>query len=92
MNKGLITLVITVFCLSAGNISAQNQMVRLSGGKEITLAAAFEQIEEQTRFSVDYNESAIDIKRKVSNVKDSVRLDQLLGMILASLMNSTVPT
>lgn len=24
MNKGLITLVITVFCLSAGNISAQN--------------------------------------------------------------------
>lgn len=82
MNKGLITLVITVFCLSAGNISAQNQMVRLSGGKEITLAAAFEQIEEQTRFSVDYNESAIDIKRKVSNVKDSVRLDQLLGMLL----------
>lgn len=82
MSKRLITLTLAILFIFATDLSAQNQTVRLSGDKEITLEAAFGQIEEQTGLSVDYNEADIDVSRKVRNVREPMRLDRLLGTLL----------
>lgn len=73
--KNLKTLVFSVSLLWAGSGYAQQQEVRFSQ-KTMTLQEIFEQIEEQTPLSVDYNSSRVTDaarQRRVNVEKGSVR-------------------
>lgn len=52
-------LIVLSFILSVPHAVAQNQQVQLTGAN-LTLRAAFKQIEQQTRMSVDYDAKMID--------------------------------
>lgn len=62
-------------------INAQNQEVKLSG-VNITLKKAFEQIEQQTGLSVDYDAKAIDVGKVVSTPPKADKLSVILNHLL----------
>jgi TonB-linked SusC/RagA family outer membrane protein len=62
-------------------VQAQNQKVSFSQ-KQITLRAAFEEIEKQTNLTVAYNESGVDVNKIISvDIKDKP-VSQVLNDIL----------
>lgn len=63
------------------SIQAQNQTVTLSG-KNLTLQAAFEQIEQQTNLSIDYDANTIDVNRKIQTVPSTGQVSSVLKQIL----------
>ena len=73
--------IIGALSLGSSFVFAQNQQVRLSGNN-LTLKAAFKQIEQQTKLFVDYNTQDVNDSRVIKKVPvgDNVKnvLEQLL--------------
>ena len=73
--------IIGALSLGSSFVFAQNQQVRLSGSN-LTLKAAFKQIEQQTKLFVDYNTQDVNDSRVIKKVPagDNVKnvLEQLL--------------
>lgn len=61
--------------------NAQNQKVQLSGAN-LTLKAAFKQIEQQTEMSVDYDAEVINTSRQVPTVTKTLTVNELLKQLL----------
>lgn len=62
-------------------VYAQQQPVRLSG-QNLTLKAAFKQIEQQTGMSVDYDARVLDTSRPVTGVPDSAPVEEVMRLLL----------
>lgn len=77
-SRTLITLLLFAFVLVA---EAQNQRVQLSG-TGLSLRAAFEQIEKQTKMSVDYDANIIDTSRLAPQVAGDTSIDNLMKVLL----------
>lgn len=60
---------------------AQNQPVRLTG-QNLTLRAAFKQIEQQTKLSVDYDAKIIDTSRLVPGIPDVATVEEVMKLLL----------
>lgn len=60
--------------------NAQNQKVQLSGAN-LTLKAAFKQIEQQTEMSVDYDAEVINTSRQVPAVVKTLTVNELLKQL-----------
>ena len=76
-----VFLALTVAVLFPAVAFAQDQMVKLSGEK-ITLAEAFDQIEQQTDLSIDYDAASIDAGIIVSVPQERGRVSYILGRLL----------
>ena len=76
-----VLLALTVAVLFPAAAFAQDQMVKLSG-ERITLAAAFDQIEQQTDLSIDYDAASVDASLVVSAPQDKGRVSDILGRLL----------
>ena len=63
------------------SLQAQNQTVTLSG-KNLTLKAAFEQIEQQTNLSIDYDANTIDVNKKIQTIPPTGQVSNVLNQIL----------
>lgn len=61
--------------------NAQTQKVQLSG-TNLTLKAAFKQIEQQAKLSVDYDARTIDTSRLVKGVLEEMPVEQLMKLLL----------
>lgn len=72
--------VVLALLLLAPWANAQNQKVQLNG-KNLTLKAAFKQIEEQTKMSVDYDAEVINTSRQVTSVSKEMTVDELLKQL-----------
>lgn len=77
-SRTLITFLLFAFALVA---EAQNQRVKLSG-TAISLRAAFEQIEKQTKMSVDYDANIIDTSRPAPLVAGETSVNDLMKILL----------
>ena len=62
--RSILIMVLSTFCMMA---YSQQQQVRLSGSN-LTLKAAFKQIEQQTKMSVDYNVQDVDDTKVIKNM------------------------
>lgn len=80
--KYLLRLLFVLFLFfSAQQLSAQNQKISLPTGS-FTLKTAFTEIEKQTRMSVDYDETIINLNKKLTlNVK-GMPLSDVLNLLL----------
>jgi TonB-linked SusC/RagA family outer membrane protein len=67
--------------LPAESVSAQNQKITLPQ-KQITLRAAFEEIEKQTDLTVAYNEAVINVNRSISVNISAKSLPEAMNAIL----------
>lgn len=76
-----IFLIVFLLLLSASFAKAQNQQVQLSG-TNLTLRAAFKQVEQQTGMSVDYDAKMIDTNRLAPVVSEKVSVEQLMTRLL----------
>ncbi|MDR0680485.1 MAG: SusC/RagA family TonB-linked outer membrane protein, partial [Dysgonamonadaceae bacterium] len=75
-------LALFLFMLPASlTIQAQNQKITLPQ-KQITLRAAFEEIEKQTGLTVVYNEAVINVNRNISVNVSEKSLPETMGAIL----------
>nr|WP_129734730.1 TonB-dependent receptor [Parabacteroides goldsteinii] len=78
-------ILITLLLLASASLAeAQNQKVRLTG-TGITLRSAFEQIEKQTKMSVDYDAKIIDTSRPVQVISE----EQPVGNVMKQLLLNT---
>lgn len=66
MVKAILLIVLTGCCILTA--TAQNQKVRLSGNKSITLKKAFRQIEKQTKMFVDYNARDVNDQQIITHI------------------------
>lgn len=66
MVKAILLIVLTGCCILTA--TAQNQKVRLSGNKSITLKKAFRQIEKQTKIFVDYNARDVNDQQIITHI------------------------
>ena len=71
-------MVLSTFCLMA---YSQQQQVRLSGSN-ITLKAAFKQIEQQTKMFVDYNDQDVNDTKVITNVPKANALKSVIEELL----------
>ena len=71
----VILTFLPVLCLSA-----QNQMLRFTSA-QMKVRDAFSRIEKQSGFTIAYNESVLDVERKVS-LKDSCTVNEAMRSIL----------
>ena len=76
-----VLLALTVAVLFPAAAFAQDQMVKLSG-ERITLAEAFDQIEQQTDLSIDYDAASVDASLIVSAPQEKGRVSDILGRLL----------
>jgi TonB-linked SusC/RagA family outer membrane protein len=79
INKYKVTFLTLFICLVAGN--AQNQKITLPKGT-ITIQQIFQEIEKQTDLSVDYNQSRLDVSRKINPSSTTVSLSAILNDVL----------
>ena len=77
-------LIALLLLASASLAEAQNQKVWLTG-TGITLRSAFEQIEKQTKMSVDYDAKIIDASRPVQVISE----EQPVGNVMKQLLQNT---
>ena len=76
-----VLLALTVAVLFPAAALAQDQMVKLSG-ERITLAEAFDQIEQQTDLSIDYDAVSVDAGIVVNVPLERGRVSDILGRLL----------
>lgn len=78
-----ISRLVILLTFSAGSVFTygQHQQVRLSGNN-LTLKAAFKQIEQQTKLFVDYNVSDIDDSRKLATLPQGENVKDVLEELL----------
>ena len=76
-----VLLALTAAVLFPAAAFAQDQMVKLSG-ERITLAEAFDQIEQQTDLSIDYDAASVDASLIVSAPQEKGRVSDILGRLL----------
>lgn len=79
--KIIYSLLFIVFLILPFSIKAQNEIVTLSG-RNITLKSAFEQIEKQTKLSIDYDANIIDVNQKIKSVPTSDKVSTVLDLLL----------
>lgn len=79
--KQIFILLLSILLILPIGLSAQNQMVKLSG-KNISLNTAFDQIEKQTGLSVDYDSKVIDVKKTISIPTKELALKDLMAILL----------
>ncbi len=73
--------IIGVLSLGGPFVFAQNQQIRLSGNN-LTLKAAFKQIEQQTKLFVDYNTQDVDDSRIIKKVPAGNNVKNVLEQLL----------
>lgn len=74
-------LIVLSFILSVPHAVAQNQQVQLAGSN-LTLRAAFKQIEQQTRMSVDYDAKMIDTSVAAPAISKTTTVDEVMELLL----------
>lgn len=74
--------IIGALSLGSSFVFAQNQQVRLSGSN-LTLKAAFKQIEQQTKLFVDYNTQDVNDSRVIKKVPAGNNVKNVLEQLLA---------
>ncbi|MCD8270346.1 MAG: carboxypeptidase-like regulatory domain-containing protein [Parabacteroides sp.] len=74
----MITFILSAFAPLA---NAQNQKVRLSG-TGLSLRSAFEQIEKQTKMSVDYDAKILDTSYPVPQISKEMAVNDLMKVLL----------
>lgn len=82
-NKLRCFLAMIVLCLPAVSLTAQNKPVTLKG-EAITVGAVLAQIEQQTGYILEYNDTNIDTDRTVNVDKTNVTTAELLKSIFPS--------
>lgn len=80
--------IIGALSLGSSFVFAQNQQVRLSGNN-LTLKAAFKQIEQQTKLFVDYNTQDVNDSRVIKKVPAGDNVKNVLEQLLEG-MNCSV--
>lgn len=83
-NRSIIlikVLFLIIFSLTSQVGSAQNQKIQLIG-ENLTIKAAFEQIEKQTQMSIDYEQFSIDITKQIPKSLKQGNLELVLTQIL----------
>ena len=73
--------IIGALSLGSSFVFAQNQQVRLSGSN-LTLKAAFKQIEQQTKLFVDYNTQDVNDSRVIKKVPAGNNVKNVLEQLL----------
>ena len=73
--------IIGALSLGSSFVFAQNQQVRLSGSN-LTLKAAFKQIEQQTKLFVDYNTQDVNDSRVIKKVPTGNNVKNVLEQLL----------
>lgn len=82
MNKPFIyALLILCLFIFPWKIQAQNEKVKLSGSN-ITLKTAFEQVEKQTGFSVDYDTKTIDVTKVTTPPLKELTISEMMDFLL----------
>lgn len=82
MRKPLRLLLTVLLCFGGFMpANAQNRYVTMEGGIT-SLLSVFHQIEAQTGFSVDYDESIIDVRKKVPAPSGTMTVETLLDQVL----------
>jgi len=76
--KWLFLLIFTIY-FQVGR--SQNQKVTLSGDS-LTLRSAFNQIEKQTKMTIDYEAYTFDTNKKISNSIKTAKLSDMLSKLL----------
>ena len=76
-----VTQIVFALFLFVSLANAQNQKVQLSGAN-LTLKAAFKQIEQQTKTSVDYDAEVINTFCQVPTVTKTLTVNELLKQLL----------
>ena len=76
-----------LFVLSANQNFAQNQSVKITG-TNLTLKNIFQQIESQTSLSVGYDESTLDVQRKIKGEVKGTVLKYVMNSVLAGTNNA----
>lgn len=74
-------LIVLSFILSVPHAVAQNQQVQLAGAN-LTLRAAFKQIEQQTRMSVDYDAKMIDTSVAAPAIPKTTTVNEVMELLL----------
>ncbi|WP_303208286.1 carboxypeptidase regulatory-like domain-containing protein [Bacteroides oleiciplenus] len=64
-HSGYKVICLIIFLLIAIHANAQNEKFTISG-HDITIKQAFEQIEEQSKYTVAYSKAQIDVERKIT--------------------------
>ena len=80
INKQKIILLGLFICL-VFTINAQNQKVTLPKGA-LTIQKVFQEIEKQTKLSVDYNQSRLDVTREITSLPTVSSLSTILSEVL----------
>lgn len=76
-----------LFVLSANQNFAQNQSVKITGAN-LTLKNIFQQIESQTNLSVGYDESTLDVQKKINGEVKGTVLKDVMNSVLAGTNNT----
>lgn len=83
--KSVSRLIMTAILLTFGFFThAQQQQVRLSGN-ELTLKAAFKQIEQQTQLFVDYNVHEVNDSQEIKKLPSKNNVKEVLEQLLQGL-------
>ena len=78
--KHYLSTILLLLFISA-SLAAQEGKVSVTGGK-ITVKQAFEQIEAQSKYTIAYNLTTFDVKRKISLDIKNKPLKEVLNTIL----------
>ena len=77
--RSILIMALSAFCMMA---YGQQQQVRLSGSN-LTLKAAFKQIEQQTKLSVDYNVQEVNDTKVIRDIPKGDNVKAILQELLA---------
>jgi len=81
VNLSRICFILLILLSGVQNLNAQNQKITLPQGQK-TILSAFEEIEKQTKMTIAYNESAINVKQSINANVSNKSLSDALTIVL----------
>lgn len=79
--KKIIYFLLFILIMLPLNLKAQDEIVTLSG-RNITLKSAFDQIEKQTKLSIDYDANTINVNQTLVSIPASGKVSAVLDALL----------
>lgn len=76
-----VCIILFIILFSSLNLNAQNQKITLPSGEK-TIQSAFDEIEKQTKMTIAYNESVINVKQTVNADISGKTLAEAMAILL----------
>jgi len=81
VNLSRVCIILFIILFGSLNLNAQNQKITLPPGQK-TLMSAFEEIEKQTKMTIAYNESVINVKQMIRADVSGKSLSETMTILL----------